>query len=79
MRLDAQLVGVVSLISFNLVVVETVNIVDLSRAKRVLLRGLQLNGIKVNLIQLGRGGVPVSFAFYYDQLPIQLPLNKVQL
>ena len=45
MRLDAQLVGVVSLIGFNLVVVETVNIVDLSRAKRVLLRGLQLNGI----------------------------------
>ena len=73
MRLDAQLVGVFLLVSGDLVDVQAVYVVQLAATKGVFLRGLQFNGIEVNLVELGRFGVPVIVVFLHDNLPAKAP------
>ena len=52
---------------------QAVNVVQLPAAKGVFLGGLKLDGIKVDLVQLGRRGVPVIGVFLHDNLPAKRP------
>ena len=78
MRLDAQLFTVLLLVSGDLVDMQALDIVELAGAKGIFLCGFQFNGIEMNLVELGRFGIPVIGIFHHDNLPAQPPRFQLE-